>query len=66
MPEAVKDLLAGVASIFDFRDTANDDMDVRRSARDDYNAMRQDWADVGGDFRKALTDHDAQQSKVRD
>ena len=42
MPEAVKDFLAGIASIFDFTDSANRDLDVVRSENDDYALMGKD------------------------
>ena len=57
MPEAVKDFLAGVASIFDFTDSANRDLDVTRSEWDDYAVMGKDWAMVGTDLWKAVDDH---------
>ncbi len=57
MPEAVKDFLAGVASIFDFTDSANRDLDVVRSERDDYALMEKDWALVGADLWRAIDTH---------
>lgn len=56
MPEAVKDFLAGVASIFDFTDSAKRDLDVVRSEWDDYAVMGKDWAMVGADFWNAVDD----------
>lgn len=56
VPEAVKDSLAGVASIFDFTDSANCDLDIMRSEWDDYAVMGNDWAMVGTDFWNAVDD----------
>ncbi len=54
MPEAVKDFLAGVASIFDFTDSANRDLDVVRSERDDFASIEKDWAMVNADLWQAI------------
>ena len=57
MPEAVKDFLAGVASIFDFTDASSRDLDVVRSERDDYTLMEKDWAMIGADLWQAIDQH---------
>ena len=57
MLEAVKDFLAGVASIFDFTDSANCDLDVVRSERGDYALMEKDWALVGSDLWQGVDTH---------
>ena len=57
MPDAIKDFLIGIASLFDFNDWANRDSDIARLQVDDYALMGNDWKMVGTDFWQAVDDH---------